>query len=393
MKRLTAYILCLAWVFALSARTLSGIEVLKNNDFDILKGKKIGLLTNPTGVDSDLNSTIDILHSAPGVDLVTLFAPEHGIRGDVPAGATVTTSTDTKTGLKVYSLYGATKKPTAQMLKGLDAVVYDIQDIGSRSYTFISSLGKLMEACGENDVELIVLDRPNPLGGNRVEGRAKVDSDCRSFVSEFDIPYVYGLTPGELALWLNRDGKCRLSVVEMQGWNRNMLFGETGLPWVPTSPNIPTAETALYYPATGILGELGTVSIGANFTQPFKVVTSETLNADRLADELNNLKLKGVRFRPYHATVAGKQIHGVEIYITDPKNAEITPIQFHIMERIPGVMTNAKPARINMFSKVTGSKRFAADFHKRGKADDILVHWNDGVEEWKEDVARFLLYK
>lgn len=386
--------LALASIFSLllSARTLSGLEVLRNDDFHLLQGKRIGLITNPTGVDAELNSTIDILHSAPQVNLVALFAPEHGVRGDVPAGEKVASTIDPQTSLKVWSLYGASQKPTAEMLRGIDAIVYDIQDIGCRSYTFISTLGNLIDACAANDVELIVLDRPNPLGGERVEGPATVDADCRSFVSKFDIPYVYGLTPGELASYLNRDGRCRLSVVKMQGWDRSMTFNDTELPWVPTSPNIPTAETALYYPATGILGELGTVKIGANFTQPFKVVAAENLNAQELAAKLNALNLPGVRFRPYHAKIDGRQLHGVEIYITDPAVAQLSTIQFHIMEHIPGVMSGAAASRLNMFDKVTGSKKFRQAFAKSSKADDIIKLWQVDSSKWRNDVARFLLY-
>lgn len=391
MKKLAA-LLCAIITFAASARTLTGIEVLRNDGFDILKGKRIGLVTNPTGVDAQLNSTIDILHGAPGVELVALFAPEHGVRGDVAAGARVANTTDPATGVKVYSLFGSTTKPTAEMLKNIDVMVYDIQDIGCRSYTFISTLGKVMEACAENGVELVVLDRPNPLGGNKVEGPAKVDADCRSFVSRFDIPYVYGLTVGELAKYLNRNDECNLTVVPMEGWSRAMTFNETGLPWVPTSPNIPTAETALYYPATGILGELSTLWNGANFTQPFKVVAGDNVDAAKLAAKLNALNLKGVSFRPYHARVNGKSMHGVEIYILDPVAAEITEIQFHILEQLPWAVSNATASRMDMFNKVTGSKRVAAAFKKRNKAADVIEIWRTDPAGWREATEPFLLY-
>lgn len=393
MKRLTLLIIfALVAAAALWARTMTGIEVLRRNNFDILRGKRVGLVTNPTGVDAALNSTVDILHNAPEVKLTALFAPEHGVRGDIPAGAAVADAVDAATGLKVFSLFGANKKPTARMLAGIDALVYDIQDIGCRSYTFISTLAKLIEACAENDVELVVLDRPNPLG-DKVEGPATVDADCRSFVSACDIPYLYGLTPGELARYLNRDAKCRLSVVKMTGWNRSMTFNETGLPWVPTSPNVPTAETAVYYPATGILGELSTVSNGANFTQPFKVVASQNINAEKLADALNSLNLAGVRFRPYHAKVAGKMLHGVEVYVLNPKVAELTAIQFHIIEQLPWIIDNAAPSRLNMFAKVCGSKKFAPALMRRHKAADFLALWRSDADAWRRTVAPYLLYQ
>ncbi|MDE6131658.1 MAG: DUF1343 domain-containing protein, partial [Muribaculaceae bacterium] len=242
-----------------------GIEVLRDSGFEALQGKRVGLITNPTGIDNSLRSTIDILHQAPGVTLAALFSPEHGVRGDVHAGDNVDTSVDAATGVPVYSIYGKTLRPTPEMLKDIDVLVYDIQDIGCRSYTFISTMGNAMQACAELGKEFMVLDRPNPVSGNKVEGNL-VEDDCVSFVSRFPIPYLYGLTPGELAMYLNEEGilgdKVSLTVVPMQGWKRDMSFAETGMPWVLPSPHIPTPETAVYYPMSGILGELGYMSIG-----------------------------------------------------------------------------------------------------------------------------------
>ena len=211
----------------------TGIEVLRDNNFEILKGKNFGLVTNPTGVDSKLKSTIDILYECKVGKLVALFGPEHGVRGDYAAGEYVGFYKDSQTGLPVYSLYGKTRKPSNDMLKGIDAIIYDIQDIGCRSYTYISTMGLLMEAAAENNIEIIILDRPNPLGGNRIEGNY-AESDFISFVSQFKIPYVYGLTCGELANYLNSEGllkdgiKCKLTVVPMEGWKRDMTFEEIG---------------------------------------------------------------------------------------------------------------------------------------------------------------------
>ena len=171
------------------------MEVLRDNDFKQLAGKRVGLITNPTGVDNNLKSTVDILHEAKGVELVALFGPEHGVRGNVHAGDEFGNTTDPATGVKVFSIYGKTKKPTKEMLSGIDALVYDIQDIGCRSFTFVSTLGLALDACAENDIEFVVLDRPNPLGGNRVEG-CLVEDGFYSFVSQFKIPYLYGMTPG-----------------------------------------------------------------------------------------------------------------------------------------------------------------------------------------------------
>ena len=222
---------------------IPGVEVLEKRGFPGLKGKNVGLVTNPSGVDRNLRSTIDILFNAPGVNLVALYGPEHGVRGDVYAGGKVNDHTDPATGLPVYSLYGATRKPSPEMLEGIDVMVYDIQDVGARSYTFISTLGLVMEACAEQGIEVMVLDRPNPLGGDKIEG-SYVEDGYFSFVSQYRIPYVYGLTVGELALMINSEGlnrgqlgnqepsRCSLTVIPMEGWRRSMRYGDTGLPWV-----------------------------------------------------------------------------------------------------------------------------------------------------------------
>ena len=300
---------------AAAQTVLSGIDVLEANGFEQLQGKRIGLVTNPTGVDRYLNSTIDVLYSAPGVELVALFGPEHGVRGNAHAGEHVEGQTvDPRTGIPIFSLYGKTHLPSAEQFEGLDAIVYDIQDIGCRSYTYISTMGNVMKVAACEGVEMVILDRPNPLGGLKVEGPGVEDS-LISFVGQYNIPYVYGLTPGELATLLNEEGmlsvkgtdgldstvKCRLTVVKMEGWRRGMNFDDTGLFWVPTSPHIPTVEAAYLYPATGILGELGVLSIGVGYTLPFGMIACPGMDADLLASRMNALYLPGVLFRPVHA--------------------------------------------------------------------------------------------
>ena len=230
----------------------TGIDVLEENGFEQVRGKRIGLVTNPTGVDRYLNSTVDVLFNAPDVELVALFGPEHGVRGNAHAGEHVAgQAVDSRTGVPIFSLYGKSRMPSASQLEGLDAIVYDIQDIGCRSYTYISTMGNVMKVAAMEDVEMIILDRPNPLGGLRVEGPG-VDDSLISFVGQYNIPYVYGLTCGELAMLLNEEGmlkvpgcrgqdstvKCRLTVVRMKGWTRDMSWDDTGLMWVPTSPHI-----------------------------------------------------------------------------------------------------------------------------------------------------------
>ena len=230
-------------------RVKLGIDVLVEDGFKPLLGKRVGLVTNQTGVAGDLRSTIDILHEAKDVTLVALFGPEHGVRGDADAGAQVEDARDTVTGVPVYSLYGRNRRPTAEMLANVDVLLFDIQDIGSRSYTYISTMAAAMEGAAANNVPFVVLDRPNPLTGVKIEGRP-LDMKYKSPVGRFPIPYVHGLTVGELAQMINGEGwledglKCNLTVIPMKGWKRDMWYDETGLFWVPPSPHIPRANTA-----------------------------------------------------------------------------------------------------------------------------------------------------
>lgn len=307
-KTILTIALCVAAALGAAAATKPGVEVLRDNDFKQLAGKRVGLITNPTGVDNNLKSTVDILHEAKGVELVALFGPEHGVRGNVHAGDEFGNTTDPATGVKVFSIYGKTKKPTKEMLSGIDALVYDIQDIGCRSFTFVSTLGLALDACAENDIEFVVLDRPNPLGGNRVEG-CLVEDGFYSFVSQFKIPYLYGMTPGEMARYLNGERVARgekaakLTVVPLKGWKRSMTFDKTGMPWVLPSPHIPQPATAFYYPATGILGELYYVSIGVGYTLPFQLICADWIDADKFAARMNALNLPGTKFRPMREAV------------------------------------------------------------------------------------------
>jgi Uncharacterized protein conserved in bacteria len=389
-------------------RVETGIDVLQKSNFKILAGKKVGIITNPTGVNKNIVSTIDLLHEATNVEVKALYSPEHGIRGDHAAGAKVGTYTDEKTGLTVYSLYGKNKKPNAEMLKGLDALVYDIQDIGVRSYTYISTMGLAMEACQENDIELIVLDRPNPIGGLKVEG-GLVEPDYISFVSQFPIPYVYGLTCGELANYLNEEGllkdgkKCKLTVIKMDGWKRDMIFAETGLPWVPTSPHIPNSNTAIYYAISGILGELYTVSIGVGYTQPFELFAAKWINADKLASNLNELSLPEVIFRPvhykpYYSVSKGEMIHGVQLHFTDVTKAPLSLIQFYVLQELhklnpdKNVFEMCDEARLNMFDKVCGDKKIRDEFSKNFLVKDIEDLWNVPAEDFKEKSKKYWLY-
>ena len=393
------------------AQVKPGIEVLRDGGFEQLKGKRVGLLTNPTGVDNKLKSTVDILHEAADVELVALYAPEHGVRGNAHAGDAVGDAVDEKTGVKMYSLYGKTHKPTPEMLKDIDVLVYDIQDVGCRSYTFYATMGMCMEACAENGKEFMVLDRPNPLGGNKVEGNL-VEKGYFSGVSKYAIPYLYGLTPGELATYLNEEHvtakKAKLTVIAMKGWKREMKFSDTGLPWVAPSPQIPTPEHAAFYAVSGVIGELYAFNTGIGYTLPFQCFAAPYIDADKLCDAMNALNLPGFRFRPINfrpffkvgpeTEEAMKEMHGVQTYITDMDKADLTMCQFHFLEVLHKLYPEAKIFDANskrgyrMFDLVMGTDQIRLRFCKNYKVADIADYFNIDVAAFKAVSKKYYLY-
>lgn len=392
-----------------------GIEVLESRGFEGLKGKRVGLVTNPSGVDRNLRSTIDILHDAKDVELVALFGPEHGVRGDAYAGDKVSDDVDPVTGVKVFSIYGKYREPSQEMLDGIDVMVYDIQDVGTRSYTFISTLGLVMRACAKKGIEVMVLDRPNPLGGLKVEGCC-VEPGYYSFVSEFEIPYIYGLTVGELAIMINEEGlnrgekgyepalKCKLSVIPMDGWRRKMSYIETGLPWVLPSPNIPYPQSAVNYPSSGITGEFNNyLNIGIGYTLPFETFAAEWIDAEALKKELDSYNLPGIAFRIIHykpiaGSSKGKLLHGVQFYYTDYEAADITLTQFYVMQAVNRLYPEHNPFemskdRIGMFDKVCGTDYVRRNFSKRMEVSDIIDYWNKDVKKFKTLSKKYYIYK
>ena len=382
MKKLLTLILSLAGL-SLSAQVYTGIDMLERYGFEELRGKRVGLVTNPSGVDRNLRSTIDILFEAPEVNLVALYGPEHGVRGDAYAGDHVASGKDPKTGLPVYSLYGSTRKPTPDMLKGVDVMVYDIQDVGTRSYTFISTLGLVMRACAEQDIEVMVLDRPNPLGGLKVEG-CLVEPDFFSFVSEFRIPYVYGLTVGELAGLINEEGlncgvdgkekplKCRLSVIPMRGWERS-----------------------------GIAGEFGYLNIGVGYTIPFQTFAAPWIDADKLKERLDSYGIPGTAFRTIHyKPISGQNPqmqHGVQFFYTDYEAATITLTQFYVMQAIQELYPARNPYKVlkktRMLDIVCGTDYVRREFGKRLKVEDIAPKWMQDTDAFKELSQHYYLYR
>jgi len=394
--------------FVSSSQVKTGIEVLREQGFEPLSGKKVGLITNPTGVDSNLKSTIDILAGADNLMLVALYGPEHGVRGDYPAGEYIENKLDARTGIPMFSLYGRTRKPTPEMLQGVDVLVYDIQDIGSRSYTYISTLGLAMEAAAEAGIDFMVLDRPNPLGGNKFEGPL-VEDEFISFVSQFPITYVHGFTVGELARFLNGEGLLSnaitvdLTVIEMEGWERDMSFEDTGLPWVMSSPHIPHAHSAYFYPVSGILGELYTINIGVGYTLPFQLFGAEwILDAELLADRLNNLEIPGVIFRPIHyrpfyTDLQGKSLRGAQVHLMDLQKAPLSIIQFYVMQELFAMhpefhFFEKAPNRLRMFDQVCGTDKVRKAFEKRFMVEDMIDIWNGEVDDFVKLAEQYFLY-
>ncbi|MCR8869120.1 exo-beta-N-acetylmuramidase NamZ family protein [Peribacillus frigoritolerans] len=376
-----------------------GIEVLLKEEKNVLSGKKVGLITNPTGIDSKLTSIVDLLHDDPDIHLTALFGPEHGVRGDAQAGASVEYYIDEKTGLSVYSLYGKTKKPTPEMLKDVEVLVFDIQDVGTRYYTYIYTMAYAMEAAKENDIPFIVLDRPNPQGGESVDGPV-LEPEFSSFVGLYPIPLKHGMTVGELATLFNKEFKigADLKVIKMKGWKRDMDYDDTGLPFVLPSPNMPTVSTTFVYPATGLI-EGTNVSEGRGTTKPFELIGAPYINSDELAGKLNALRLPGVKFRaasftPTFSKHAGKLSHGVEVYITDREEFKAVPTGLHIIKTIQDLYPgDFEFLAANNFNLLIGNGWIMSRIKEGSTVNEILKEYQVKQDAFKKVRKNYLLYK
>jgi uncharacterized protein YbbC (DUF1343 family) len=406
-------------------RVLPGIDVLLSERLDLIRGKRVALVTHAAAVTSDLEPTIDALFHAPGVKLVALMGPEHGLRGAAYAGETVADRRDPKTGLPVYSLFGAHPKPTPAMLKGVDVVVIDFQDLGVRSYTYKYTMLLTMEAAAEADIPVIVLDRPDPLGGTRVEGNLPPAGWTRTNVCSLPVPYVFGMTSGELARMINGEGwlaggkKCRLTVVPVKGWHRGMLWPQTGLPWVPPSPHIPHWDSSLFYAATGLFGPMAAgYNNGVGYTLPFQLIGTPWADGDRLAEKLNARGLPGVHFRPldyrpFYLGQKGVMCGGVQVHLTDPAAAPLFPINFYAFQALhelyPARDLYGEPERPRgLWDRLSGKapasvwtdwENAMCDPSVRRRlaegvsADAIVAGWRDGVERFEKIRRKYLLYR
>ncbi len=399
---------CLCLPATAQARVLLGIDVLEAKHFDSLRGLRIGLLTHGAGVNGEGVPTWKVLYDAPEINLVALYGPEHGIDGKTKAEKYVPTTTHAATGLPAYSLYGPTRKPTPEMLSGIDLMIIDLQDIGVRSYTYVSAMRLTMEACFEAGIPVMVLDRPNPLGGRKVDG-PMLDKHLMSYVGAFRVPYVHGLTIGELALmakhipgWMDvsvevqQQGK--LYVIPMEGWGRDMLWTDTGLRWTPTSPAIPDFAAAVGYAMTGLGCQLGGFRHGYGEGYPFRLLNFTNKPPEHLARTLNSIGIKGLQFHPQPSW---EKVPGVYVVVTDWDALHPTELSFHLM-RLAAAWNESNPfadaskSRALLFNKHTGSQDWWNELVTRGdraRVETFLKEWDARAREFQSSSQRYWLYR
>jgi len=379
----------------------SGLEVLLA-DGSLLAGKRIGLVTNPTGVDGRLRSAVDLLRSNGRMQLVALFAPEHGIRGEAQAGAPIADTVDQRSGLPVHSLYGATRKPTPAALAELDAIVFDIQDVGARFATYISTLALVLEAAADVGTLAVVLDRPNPLNGVDVEGGSLAEGFA-SFVGMYAAPIRHGLTMGELArLFAVERGLPRPTIVAMEGWKRELWFDETGLPWVQPSPNLPTLDAVTLYPGTCLV-EGTSVSEGRGTTRPFELVGAPWIDPFALAEDLGARRIPGVRFRPVYFTPtfskhAGVSCGGVQVHVVDRLALRPVALGLHLLVALRSQDPRSFSWRQNsdgryVIDLLYGTDRLRRSMEEGLSASDLAAASAADVADFERRRADVLLYR
>lgn len=382
---------------AVQARTRLGIDVLQNEDFKTLDGMRVALITNHTGVDGRGRSTVDILHRAKNVKLVRILTPEHGFRGDAEHGINVTDSVDPETGLPVFSLYGATKRPTDEMLQDIDAVVFDIQDIGTRFYTYITTMGMAMEEAALRKIKFVVLDRPNPIRGDVIEGDL-LDADIKRMTGYFSIPTRHGFTVGELANWMNQTRQlgADLVIVQMKKWKRDLWFSQTGLAFIPPSPNIPSLAAAILYPGVGSF-EATNVAVGRGTQMPFEVIGAPWMNSLALCAYLREQNLPGVvfetmKFIPEKDVYKDAECQGVRVIVTDRDQVRSLDVFVHaFIFLIKNHPDEFKPEWEEV-RVVTGSNRLRETADGRGTLDELLQHYRTVSEAFRASVAPSYLY-
>jgi uncharacterized protein YbbC (DUF1343 family) len=376
-------------------RVQPGLDVLEAERFAPLKGRRVGLITNHTGVDFNGKSSIELLAHAPNVQLVALFSPEHGIAGH--ADENVASSKDPSTGLPIYSLYGeGSRQPTAEMLKGIDTLVFDVQDAGVRFYTYTTTMAYCMEAAAKQNIEFFVLDRPNPISGDIVEG-PMLDADKTGWLAYFPVPVRYGLTIGELAQLYNTEShiNCVLHVIQMKNWHRNYFYESTGLRWIPPSPNLRTMKGAVLYPGLEILQNAG-VSVGRGTETPFEEFGAPWMNGEEIAATLNARNLPGVRFSnqpfiPVSGLYAGQRCGGVGIKVTD--RAAVRSMRIGL--EIAVLLEKRYPEHFETIKMITllGNEATLTDLKSGMPAPEIIANWIKDLNDYEVMRRRYIIYK
>ncbi len=387
----------------------TGLDRLASGETQILNGLRVGIITNQTGIASDGKHVADIVAENPNIKLAALFGPEHGIRGQMEGGYSVSIDTDPKTGAPIYSLYGKTRKPTSQMLAGLDALVFDIQDIGARFYTYISTMSHAMEAAAEHGLKFLVLDRPNPIGGEWVEGPV-LDPEHRSFIGVHPIPLRHGMTVGELAKMFNEEGwlangvKADLHVVNCEGWRREQIFSDFSENWTPPSPNVPNLDAALLYPGVGLVETLPNFSEGRGTETPFEVVGAPWLNADAVIAELEQAGLEGVAFEkttftpkdmPGKATNNkhdGQMCQGVKFKVSDGRKLESVKLGFALLVALQKIHANELEMNERRVTRFTGQTNIFSMIKSGASLDELEEFWRPELEAFIEKRKNYLLY-
>ena len=377
---------------------IPGLEVLVTDSLHLLRGQRVGLITNHTGRDRQGTSSVDVLHRAPGVRLVALYGPEHGIRGAAEAGVKISSSVDSATGVPIHSLYGETRVPTPEMLRDVDVLVYDIQDVGARTYTYVWTMALSAEAAGKAGKRFVVLDRPNPIRADRIEGGV-LEPEFRSFIGQYPVALRYGLTPGEMIRYLVGTGqvKADVSVVPMKNYRPSMWWEETGLQWVNPSPNIRDVEAALLFPGT-VFFEGTNLSEGRGTDAPFKLVGAQWLtDAAEVARELNALGLPGVRFDTTSRTIAagaklgGQTMPMISVHVTDRDRVRPVDVGVHMLRVI--YVRHRPHFRWGeaQLTRLAGSRRLRPAV-EAGTIAELLREWERETERFRREVAPYRLY-